>query len=300
MRKLLSWFSTIFLAVIFILLINFNIFAYNSPGKPINYVSDFANILTDDQENTINRKIEDLEKSSSNEIAVVTIISLENDSIENYAVKLFEEWAIGKTKKDNGLLLIVSMNDKKSRIEVGYGLEGALTDIQSYRILENYLTPKFKEQKYFEGLNNTVDQLILVTKGEYTNDTSANVEKQISDFISFIVNGGIFCFFFPLLIFATLMAKSRNSYWLGGILGVIIGVITFFVIGLTLLSVGLFILAIIIGFIADFIFSKMGVRGVTQMMSSMSRGSGSRGGSGGGFGGFGGGRSGGGGASSSW
>jgi uncharacterized protein len=146
--------------------------AYSSPGKPVNYVSDFANVLTDSQEAQLNSKLEAEEKNTSNEISVVTINSLDGDTIENYAVKLFEEYKIGKKDKDNGALLLIAVNDHKLRIEVGYGLEGVLTDLESYQIITNDITPEFKNGNYFSGIDKGTDSIIKSIEGEYTADTN--------------------------------------------------------------------------------------------------------------------------------
>lgn len=146
--------------------------AYSSPGTPVNFVSDFANVLTSEQETQLNAKLEAEEKNTSNEISVVTINSLDGDSIENYAVKLFEEYKIGKKDKDNGVLLLIAVADHKLRIEVGYGLEGALTDSESSSIITSDITPLLKQSKYFEGINKGTDSIIKSIDGEYNAENS--------------------------------------------------------------------------------------------------------------------------------
>src|SRR3989344_5277330 len=108
------------------------VFAYTSPGSPSGFVNDFAQMMSAGARAQLEQKLVQLEKDSTNEISVVTINNLDGDTIENFAVKLFQEWGIGKTKNDNGILLLIAKDDRKMRIEVGYGLEGALTDAQSH------------------------------------------------------------------------------------------------------------------------------------------------------------------------
>lgn len=93
--------------------------AYQSPGKPAGYVNDYAGLLSSGQKSALNDQLTAFEKETSNEISVVTIASLEGDTIENYAEKLFQEWGIGKADKDNGVLLLVARDDREVRIEVG-------------------------------------------------------------------------------------------------------------------------------------------------------------------------------------
>lgn len=111
--------------------------AYTSPGKPEGYVNDFANVLTTAQQSELERSIEAYEQKTKNELAVVTVPSTGRDSIESYANALFQEWGIGKKDKDNGVLLLLAIQDRKLRIEVGYGLEGVLTDAASADIIQN-------------------------------------------------------------------------------------------------------------------------------------------------------------------
>lgn len=286
----------ILLPLVFIL-IYLNVYAYRSPGAIVNYVSDFSNTLTTEQENVLNEKLKTFDAETSNEIAVVLIRSLEGDTIENYAVKLFEEYKLGKEKNDNGVLLLVAIEDRKLRIEVGYGLEGALTDLQSSQIISNDITPFFKKNDYYLGISKGIDSIILATKGEYE---GSNVTNSEDDF------PGVVIFFIYILLalfgpFSVAMAKSRYSYWLGGGCGLVVGII-FSVLMVIFIKSWFYIIMIlpfvVLGFIIDFILSKLGVRSLNNFGRGFI-GSGGTGFGGGGFHG-GGGRSGGGGSSGSW
>ncbi len=104
-------------------------FAYASPGKPTGFVNDFAKMLSAPEKSAIELKLANYKKQTGNEISVVTVASLDGDYIENFATQLFKEWGIGENGKDNGALLLISRDDRKARIEVGYGLEPYLPDI---------------------------------------------------------------------------------------------------------------------------------------------------------------------------
>lgn len=171
--------------LLLVLLIPVGVLAYYNPGSPTGFVSDFADILTPDQEQSINTKLEEFEKATSNEIAVVTIESLEGDTIEGFAVDLFQDWGIGKAEKDNGVLLLVSEQDRKMRIEVGYGLEGDLTDAESYWIINDVLTPNFKQGDYFTGIDQGVDRMIEATQTELVQPTEEVPE--IAEILFYIV-----------------------------------------------------------------------------------------------------------------
>jgi len=120
--------------------------------KPAGWVSDFASVLDPVSSQRINGLINEIEKKTSAEIAVVTVRNLEGDSVEDYAVRLFEKWGIGKKGKDNGILLLAATEDKKVKIEVGYGLEGIIPDGLAGEILDKYVIPYFRQNDYSRGL----------------------------------------------------------------------------------------------------------------------------------------------------
>ena len=285
--------------ILFLIVFPCLVTAYTSPGQPTGLVNDFAGVLTATERQSLEQKLSDFEKQTSSEIAVVTIKSLGGDTIENYAVKLFEEWGIGKKGKDNGILLLVSKNDRQMRIEVGYGLEGALPDSVAVSIISNILRPAFRQNDYAGGLSRGVDAIIQATKGEYTAPPAPKnsaLPWQIDPmFIIFAVVAAI-------QWFIAIMARSK-SWWLGGVFGFLAGLILtwffgFFFVGL----LGMVLLAPL-GLWLDYTVSRryeaaeaLGGH-IPWYLGGPRGGSGSFGGD---FGGFGGGRSGGGGGSGSW
>ena len=122
----------------------------------VGYVNDFAGMLNSSTITEITNIISEVNTKTSAEIAVVTVNNLQGISIEEYAVKLFEKWGIGKKDKDNGVLLLISKEDRKLRIEVGYGLEGTITDLEAGRIINNVIVPEFKKGDYNTGVYNGV------------------------------------------------------------------------------------------------------------------------------------------------
>jgi uncharacterized protein len=115
----------------------------------------------------IEGKLKALEDTESTQIVILTVPSLEGEPIENFSIRVAEAWKIGQKGKDNGILLIVSKNDRKIRIEVGYGLEGRLTDLQSGRIIDEVIKPAFKNGNIDEGFIAGTDALVASVKGEY-------------------------------------------------------------------------------------------------------------------------------------
>jgi uncharacterized protein len=303
MRKVLFCILTAIAAIAAFIVINHSVFAFYSPGSPnnINLVYDYAYMMSDSARTQLDTKLVQFANETSNQIAVVTIDSLKGDTIENFAVKLFEEWGIGKKDKDNGVLLLIAREDRQMRIEVGYGLEGALTDAQSYWIIQNEIIPAFQSDNYDQGITNAVDKIIAATKGEYVpsekQTSGSNLNFKSIKTIFFLV-------FFGFIWLGSILARSK-SWWAGGIIGAIIGILLiifwnriFGLIATALLTP--------LGFIFDYFVSKTYKdrkdKGMRPPWWIGGPGFGGRGGGfgGGGFGGFGGGHSGGGGASGRW
>lgn len=125
-------------------------------------VVDQANLLPADQRVAIEAKLADLESKSGIQLVVATVTSLDGQEIEPYANELFRAWKLGERTKNNGVLLLVAPNERRVRIEVGYGLEGTLTDALSQVIISNAITPRFKAGDFTGGITRGVDDIITV------------------------------------------------------------------------------------------------------------------------------------------
>ena len=281
-------------------------FAQNYPAYN-GFVNDYAGLLSPSARAQLEARLSQLEKDTSDEVAVATVNSLDGDTIEGYAVGLFEKWGIGKKDKDNGVLFLIAPTERKVKIEVGYGLEPILTDGRAGRILDNAVLPSFKKGDYETGIIAGVASI-----EDYLRNGSTLAENPVRS----LVSGPDFLP--PLLIglgiasvyIAALMARSK-SIWLGGVWGGVTGGILGLVTGggfsLIFFPLGL----IGAGLLLDYVLSKN-----YKALKSMSKptnwsntwggfrgpsgGFGGFGGGGGGFGGFGGGMSGGGGAGRGW
>lgn len=172
--------KNVVISLILLLLFAVPVTAYYELGTPKGYVNDYTNTLTQEQASALESKIAAFEQESTNEIGVAIIDSLQGDYIEHFAVKLFEEWGIGKERKDNGVLILVAMSDRQMRIEVGYGLEGSLTDVEANWIVQNVMVPNFKENRYYEGIDQSVDKIIEITKGEFEVPEDESTSSSIS------------------------------------------------------------------------------------------------------------------------
>ena len=244
-----------------------------------------------------------LEKETSAEVAFVSVDTLGDSSLEEYAVGLFQAWGIGKKDKDNGVLFLISLAEGDLRIEVGYGLEGVITDGRAGRILDNDVLPFLDTGDVDQAIENG-----LIAIENYIRDGSPPSiveENPIQSFLS-----GYSFPFYTLIILGFIsiyilgfMARTK-SIWLGGIWGVILGLVLGFGFGqllwTILLPIGLGLGGLILDAILSVNYRTRSSGGLpTGWRSSGGGFRGSGGGFGGGFGGFGGGRSGGGGASRS-
>lgn len=274
-------------------------FAYASPGSPKGYVNDFAGVLSTQAKQDLEAELSAFQKETSNEIAVAIVPNMGGDYIENFAVKLFEEWKIGTKDKDNGVLLLLAMEEREMRIEVGYGLEGSLPDSLAQRILDNELRPRLRAGDVDGAVTAGVRAIELATKGEYQPPT-----QSLTDF-SWIGENFTWIFFVIIFIFqwfAAMLARSK-SWWAGGVLGVIAGTILGWFFALSSILVGVIAIGLgLFGLLLDFIVSSSYRSHLGGSAPPWWAGGGGFGGrsSGGGFGSFGGGSSGGGGASGRW
>jgi uncharacterized protein len=129
-------------------------------------VVDEAGILDPATRASLTQKLAELEAKTGDQLVVVTLKSLEGTSIEDYGVELGRRWRIGQQDRNNGVLLIVAPNERRVRIEVGYGLEGALTDAVSRLIIENAIVPRFRAGDFAGGIGRGVDDIISVLTGD--------------------------------------------------------------------------------------------------------------------------------------
>jgi len=181
-------------------------FAINFPALT-GRVVDQANIIQSDTRAAVEQKSADLEEKSGIQLVVATVNSLEGQEIEPYANELFRKWALGEKKKNNGVLLLVAPNERRVRIEVGYGLEGTLTDALSKVIISNAMTPRFKAGNFSEGISRGVDDIITVLTtdaSEWQKRPSLRLDyQQPVDPASWILLATLFVFFILLIVSPT-------------------------------------------------------------------------------------------------
>ena len=140
-------------------------------------VTDNAQILSENTIKSLSEILREHELKTSNQVVVLTIPSLEGESIEDFANKVFNEWKLGQKDKDNGILIVVVPAERRMRIEVGYGLEGTLPDVAAGRIIRNTMAPRFREEDYDGGITDGVNNVIGILEGSIDQDFSDTEEK---------------------------------------------------------------------------------------------------------------------------
>jgi uncharacterized protein len=257
-----------FIFFISILLSGSMLLAQDIPQKPNRLVNDYTHTLSPEQVSRLEQKLVAFDDSTSTQIAVVVMRSTGSYDVADYATRLGQKWGVGQDKKNNGIVLLAALEDKKVTIQTGYGVEGALPDAITARIIRNEIVPEFKSGNYYEGLDRATDAIISYTKGEYKNEEAqAQQGRRRSHFPSGLL--------LPIIIIVVVLISKIGGGGGGG--GRIIGSR---------------------GSASPFWWLLMG-----SALSRGGRGGDSWGGgssAGGGFGGFGGGSFGGGGSSGSW
>jgi uncharacterized protein len=212
-------------------------------------VNDAAGMLSPGTRQQLEGMLAELEKSDSTQIAVLTMTSLEGEVLEEFSLKVAESWKIGQKGKDNGALLLIVKNDRKLRIETGYGLEGRLTDLQAGRIIRDVIRPKFRDGDFDGGILAGVTAMIAAVRGEFQGEAQAapQVHTNQDDFFGL----GIFLLFAFFGLARVAGRHPKLSALLGGILAPVVG---FLFLGFQWLM----LLALIgIGLVAGLIFALM-------------------------------------------
>jgi uncharacterized protein len=268
------------------------------------YVNDYAGMISPSVKSRIVEELRAFEQSDSTQIVLLTIPSLEGEDIEEFGIKVAEQWKIGQQQKDNGVLLIVSKQERKVRIEVGRGLEGKLTDLMAGRIIDQVIKPRFRQGDFDGGFAAAVSSLIGATRGEFKAEARPvrRGQKGFPPLLTFLLFFGIFVLFLGIY-----------SRLLGGIAGGV-GLPALVHLSVSPLGIVMIVILALVGFGAGFFLSSLFSSGISRGGGRTGHrdhgggffpgwGMGGHSGGGGGFdGGFsgGGGSFGGGGASGDW
>lgn len=176
---------------------------FDIPKKPKLQTSvyDYANVLSKSQEGTLESKLIQYSDSTSTQIVVITIESLKGESINILAANWGQEWGIGQAKEDNGIVVLLSKNDRKIAIQLGYGIEHLLTDALSKRIIENIILPEFRRGDYYTGFDKGTYAVFEVLNGTYQNNQPKKSEGKSQFPIGIII----------LIVFVLFMIFSKKN-----------------------------------------------------------------------------------------
>jgi uncharacterized protein len=184
------------------------------PPKPESYVSDRARILSPQTIAALNSRLETFERETSSQVIVATFPRVPEDyAVEDFTQRTAEAWGIGQKREDNGVALFVFPKDRKVRIEVGYGLEGALPDLLAKRIIETEILPAFRAGDVDSGVTRGVSAILQATRGEYRGSGRTNADSAQEDSGSWII------FLVFILIILTILAANRNALQRGAYYG---------------------------------------------------------------------------------
>ena len=252
-------------------------------------VNDLTQTLTQTQQATLEAKLQAFEQKKGSQIALLIVPSTQPEDIAQYSIRVVEKWKIGRKKVDDGILVLVAKDDHKIRIEVGYGLEGVIPDLTAKRVINEVITPKFKQGNFVGGLDAGLDKLIGLVNDEQLPPPNipAASGMDIGNLLPILLFGGLISGLFLRSMFGTFLGSAFN----GGLIGSIV-----FLLGLAVFG------SAILGVIAFFITMMLGGRGINGYGGFPMSGGGFGGSSSGGGDVFsgGGGSFGGGGASGSW
>lgn len=251
----------------------------------IHRVTDLTHTLNADQQAGLENKLQQFEQQKGSQIAILIVPGTQPEDIAQFALRVVESWKLGRNQVDDGILVLVAKNEHKSRIEVGYGLEGVVPDVMAKRIIAEIMAPRFKQGDFYAGLNDATDKLMDLINGEALPPPEQNqiANDQWHSLLPATLFAG--------LILAGIL-RSIFGHFLGGTInGGVIGTVVWILGGGLLMALALALLA--------FVVTMMGGLGASNRYGGGFGGGFGGGSSSGGFGG-GGGSFGGGGASGDW
>lgn len=202
---------------LFFFLLTFLVTAQEFPKRPDppRLVNDFTSSLSPEESASLESKLVAYNDSTSTQIAVVILSSLDGYPIDDYAFKLGEAWGVGQKGKNNGIVMLIAKNDRKIFIAVGYGLEGAVPDAYTKRIVEQIIKPEFRAGNYYQGLDKATDRIFELASGEYKEEKNKDRKPGLVRFLPIVFFIIIFFFVFLVKITQTRNYSRMNSvpFW---------------------------------------------------------------------------------------
>lgn len=236
-----------------------------TPPNPPRLVNDYSNELSADQVQALERKLVDYDRSTSTQIVIVVVPTLDGNSLEDAALSILRNWGVGGKQNNNGIVILAALNDRKITIQTGYGMEGVVPDVTAKAIIDNSIVPNFKARNYYRGFDQAIDDIMRAAEGKYQAPAGYGKTGKAAKGLGGLV--------FIIIIILFVIFSGRGGGRGGG------------------------------GMVSRRGYRDFGAGWILGSLLSGGGGggwSGGGGGGGGGFGGFGGGGGGGGGASGSW
>ena len=193
---------------VFCLLVAGNVFALSIPAQPDGYVSDYADILLPADVVLLNDKLNQYEKSTTNQIFIAIFPSLEKEDISDFSTRLEDQWKIGQKNKNNGILIVAFIKERQVRIEVGYGLEGVVPDAVAQQIIQNDMVPSFKTKDYYPGFDKATTALMqAIDNSSVVPGTALQSEQKPDDSVN-----GWHALFWIVAFVSVLLWKTIHTY----------------------------------------------------------------------------------------
>jgi uncharacterized protein len=185
------------------------------PPAPARYFNDYANVVSPGVAGELNATLEQFERTSANQLVVAIFPRMESDSsVEDYTIRVAQAWKVGQKDRKNGAVLFAFMQEHQLYIQVGYGLEGALPDVTTKRIISNEIVPRFRQGDVDGGMRAAVKAMIAATRGEY-HGTGQTRNEQVSQQRASGINIGVIVIFIILMIIIS-RRRSNRTYVVGG------------------------------------------------------------------------------------
>ena len=194
--------------------------ALSVPPPPLRHVNDYAGALSPAERERLERKLAARERESRNQVVVAIFRTLAGESLEDYSIRLAQAWRIGQKGLDNGVIFLVFLEDRKMRVEVGYGLEATLTDALSAAIIRDVVAPRFRQGRIADGISDGLDAIDQAIAGTYRGGPASAAPRGLLPLIPWAIVFGV-----VVMVLATLVmglkerADERRYGWTGGAKG---------------------------------------------------------------------------------
>ena len=217
-------------------------------------INDSAGLLSQEQSSQLEAELAQFENATGHQVAVLTLATLEGDSLEDFSIRVAEAWKIGHKGNDNGVMLIVAHDDRKIRIEVGYGLEGVLPDAVAYRIIQEVIIPRFRDRDFAGGIESGVSAIIQAIRGEPISAVSRTPTRSADSHLSTIL-----LLVAGTALFGSVVGLAQPSLVRAAVSGALVSSILGLP-GLSVVGTAIWLIAICIGAVASMLTVQLSRR----------------------------------------